>query len=221
MNFSRNLISYGYEFVKNTQLWQNEQRDQHSVFLQNDYIIHKHDFFSEWSGNGLFLLGLPDLFLPKIHNHLLFTVLLFILVLGPCTGEGHSPFRLALKLFCPLLLGILRGKVHIPGCGEIELAAFCPMEVDGVSIRLAAMLWTKGGDVTWGFARAAVLLMHRLSSEQAVRYLMTHWRLKRTKNKKWTVVFYLSWPSPNDKCILVSYLLPYKCTSDHCKAVFA
>lgn len=97
-----------------------------------------------WSGDRLFLLGFPDLFLPKVHNHLLSTVLLFIPVLWPYTGEGHSPFRLALKLFCPLFLGILCGKVHIPGCGKIELTAFCPMEVDGVSLRLAAVLWTKG-----------------------------------------------------------------------------
>lgn len=32
------------------------------------------------SGERLFLLAFPDLFLPKIHNHLFFTVLLFILV---------------------------------------------------------------------------------------------------------------------------------------------
>lgn len=64
--------------------------------------------------------------------------------LRPCAGEGHSPFRLALKFLCPLLLGVLCGEVHIPGCGKIELAAFCPVEVDGVSIRLAAMLWTRG-----------------------------------------------------------------------------
>lgn len=33
-----------------------------------------------WSGNGLFLLGFLDLFLPKIQNHLLVIVLVFILV---------------------------------------------------------------------------------------------------------------------------------------------
>lgn len=63
---------------------------------------------------------------------------------GSCRGWGHSPFGLVLKLFCPLLLGILHGEIHVPGGGEIELAALCPMEVDGVPIRLAAVLWAEG-----------------------------------------------------------------------------
>lgn len=63
---------------------------------------------------------------------------------GPCPGWGHSPFGLVLKLFCPLLLGILHGEVHVPGSGKIELAALCPMEVDGVPIGLAAVLWAEG-----------------------------------------------------------------------------
>jgi len=48
--------------------------------------------------------------------------------------NNYLPCRLALKFFCPLLLGVLCRKVHIPRCGKIELAAFCPMEIDGVSI---------------------------------------------------------------------------------------
>lgn len=158
INFSKNLISCRYVFANSTQVWQNEKADQHCVFLQNDYIIRKHNFSLKTqvtgrSGDRLLLLGFPDLFLPKVHNHLLLTILLFIRFFWPCTGEGHSPFRLALKLFCPLFLGILRGKVHVPGCGKIELTAFCPMEVDGVSIRLAAVLWTKGAHRRWCYIR--------------------------------------------------------------------
>lgn len=122
------------------------------------------------------LLGLV---LSKICNHVLLTVLLFILVtifpdyttkikcnslfiLFPhpwsdaarlcraLVSWGHSPFGLVLKLLCPLLLGILHGEVHIPGGGEVELAALCPVEVDGVPIGLAAVLWAEGAHGSWG-----------------------------------------------------------------------
>lgn len=126
-----------------------------------------------WSRDKLLPLDFLDLFLPKICSHVLFTIVLFILVpiipdytakvrsnslfilfpppwsevlanAGPCSGWGHSPFGLALKLLCPLLLGILHGEVHVAGGGEVELAALGPVEVDGVAIGLAAVLWAEG-----------------------------------------------------------------------------
>lgn len=138
--------------------------------------------------------------------------------LGPCARAGHSPFRLALKLFCPLLLGILCGEVHIPGCGEIELTALCPMEVDGVSIWLAAMLWTKGADRRWCYIGSVRYPAHVSSQLRATHTLSNDWHLKqnRNKNQKWAVIFYLSWPTLNNDCVLILYLLPYKCTKKMC-----